>query len=792
MHPNGNLCCRHAPIPLSLFGEEEDDSAPAEPVLDLAAPWGGFLTPGQPRTSAVAEQEKAAAPQSAVMHAAQAPDGAMPPMSHQAVASSVPELADSAHDGDPLAQQPTVSPYLGRAASLAAESSDSWVTAFTEASQTLPGSNAVPGGPAGSEDAAFPAQFAAPDTLLGVGEHTTPSRLQSTEMQDHCSSTSHSLQGTIANGPNDAGPCINPGKLTAGTHDAAVSDQASSAQPAEDGATSAQAGPGAQGHMGKAPHSIDWSAMDFDFGAPGSPVHAEEPASQQASLDPGVGDRSSSIAAEAHASHSNSLSEEAPGCSIALAEKAWEPASVEEHAGEEDDWDYGDFAEASLSIPGASLKPATSGGVPALDSHDFQASSAAGAQPTAEASTATSEVVNPNWDEGSAIFGTQPTPRVDGEGPGDSRDGTATSAEAAAAGDEWGSWDASPAAAEASSPVNNELGGAPSLETALAPPRTSAQLAPGGSGVLSFDQWGRAYSKLEQQVARSGAAKHPAANPEAAETLTADAGTFSLPEPSWEASQATTADVWASLAALDEANALGGTADSVASHPPVKDAQAAGSMPSGHASTDPFAAFDSVAEEVDPRQTAGPVVSNAEGESFSLPMPAADSTADSWSASEGFVSNQPTLQGAESAKTAAHRTSAIGTAGSIQQELRASGRNVGQPVPAASLPAQRSWGDGWADSVSDSMVLPPDQATWPLDAVSSWKPRQEEDVALEKALGCDRQTALLCLAQVRFSSHLCLLIAPCEHFALLLRCNLRSHVPSLHVRCCMQSYSACY
>ena len=722
------MYCRNAPIPLSLFGEEEDDSAPSEPVLDLAAPWGGFLQPGQPWASAVAEQEKAAASQPAVTHAAQAPDTTAVP---------VPEMTFTS-------QQPGPAPHLGPGSSLAAESSDSWATVFTEASQALPGSNGALDGPAASKDAAGAAQSDAAKSPSGVGDQ--PSLQQQTgDTSEHITSTSHVLWAVPIDRPGHATQHLHPDKPAAESADAADNCQADST-PAEKGATSAQAGlPGqSQGRM--PPGSIDWSAMDFDFGAPGSPVNAAQPASQQACLDADEADKSSTTAAVASANHAHGLPKEALDSRHALPEQPGQPESAAQQADEEDDWDFGDFAEATASVPDTSLESAPDGGLPALKLQNFQAPWATDAQPAAEPFSASPEPVNEDWDTGSLAAGSDTAATANQDGSGSAKPAAVVDIESAVAGDGWGSWDASEAAADSSAPVTAQLGGALNLAAALPSPRLSVQLAPGGSGVLSFDQWGRAYSKLEQQAAKSGAVKQPTADPKAAKSPAADADTFSLSESSWGASQAPAADVWASLAALDEGHALGNAADSAANQPPAQHAHTAGSIPSHDAFADPFAAFDSVAEEVEEGPPAGPAAASTEGELLSLPMPALGSTAASWSAEDGFVRDQHLQHVQEAAEGDVIQASAAGSADSNQQAQQASKESTGE-LP--SFTAQRSWGDGWADCVADSMAPLPAQATQPPDTVSSWR-RQEEDLALEKALGCDRQTALLCLAQVCF------------------------------------------
>ena len=718
------MCCRNAPIPLSLFGEEEDNSAPSEPVLDLAAPWGGFLLPGQPWASAVAEQEKAAASQSAATHAAQAPDRAAVPIPDAAV----------------TVQQPGQAPHLGPASSLAAESSDSWATAFTEASQALPGSNGMPDGAAASHSAPDGAQSNAAELPSSNGPQPSL-QLQMAETQEHVDSTSCKLQATPTDEPEHVTQHVHPGRPTPEVVDAEVSLYHGSA-PAGDGVDSAQAGPVGQSQIRTPPGSIDWSAMDFDFGAAGSPVNAAEPVSQH--FSPGespLGGIGSSAAAEAEATNPEGAPEEAPSSSSAMPGQATAPASAAHRADEDDDWDFGDFSEAAASVPEVSLESAAVDSLPALDLQSFQAPSAAGSQSVVEPPNAPSEAFL-DWDEGSLAISNNTAASANQDDSGGGRTAAVVTIESTVADGGWESWDASEAAAASPAPVTAELGGAPSLAAALPSPRLSAQLAPGGSGVLSFDQWGRAYSKLEQQAAKSGTGKQPAADPEAAGTQAANADTFSLPEPSSGASQAPAADVWASLAALDEGHALGTPIELTSSEQPAQSAYTAGSMPSHDAFTDPFAAFDSVAEESG--STAGPTAISTEGEQLSLPMSAVGSIAASLSAEDGFVRGRLPEQVEQPAEVDVKHTSTAGSADSRQQALQAGKKGMGEQP---SFTAQRSWGDGWADCVADSKVPLPAQTAQAPDTVSSWK-RQEDDMALEKALGCDRQTALLCLAQV--------------------------------------------
>ena len=656
----------------------------------------------------MAEQEKAAASQSALTHAAQAPNTG----------------AASVLDMTVTAEQPGLAPHLGPASSLTAESSDSWATAFTEASQTLPGSNGMPDGSAASESAADAAQTNA--AILPSGDGKQPSlHLQTTETQEHVDSALRVLPATPTDGPEHATEHLQPSKAAAEDADAAGSRHPSRAS-SQNGVSSARTGPGGHSQTRLPPGSIDWSPMDFDFGAPGSPVSAAEPALQQAGLAPNEAGESSTVV-EADADQAHGLPEEAPGSSSAVPEGLAESATVAQHADDADDWDFGDFAEATASVPDPSLNSAAVGGLPVLDLQSFQEPLAAGS--IVEPPSAPPEASHLEWDKGSLAI---------------SSNAAVVSIESADAGDGWGGWDASEAAGDSSAAVTSELGGAPSLAAGLTSPKLSAQLAPGGSGVLSFDQWGRAYSKLEQQAAKTGAGKQPAATPKAADTPAADADTFADSETSWGASQASAADVWASLAALDNGHAFGDAADSASSQPPVQHACTAQSVPSYDALTDPFAAFDSVAEDVEFAPTAGRAAVSTEGKLLSLPMPAMDSNAASWSAEDESGRDQPPQQAPGPERDDIIHASAAGSADRSQQALQADKDSAGEPP---SFTAQRSWGDGWADCVADSMAPLPAQAAQAPDTGSSWK-RQEEELALEKALGCDRQTALLCLAQV--------------------------------------------
>ena len=264
--------------------------------------------------------------------------------------------------------------------------------------------------------------------------------------------------------------------------------------------------------------------------------------------------------------------------------------------------------------------------------------------------------------------------------------------------DSWGAWEASETAAAS---VEQPAQASPVHQAGL-----SAQLAPAGShgsALLEFDQWGRAYSALETQAAASAAASSREAR----------------------APSASTSDVWASLAALEEGPMAADDMESAPAQLPPPEAHAALSEQAHGA----FASFDALLQEDPPQQRAvNPPLVTVEAEHVSLPRPEAHDDAAS-------RSTRITLEQAQPSGLAA-----VGSAGAGH---------------AAELAAERSWGEGWADSMVDVPGVQPDQAAWAMEPASSWKARQAADVALEQALGCDRQAALLCLVQVSGSLSRC-------------------------------------
>lgn len=240
--------------------------------------------------------------------------------------------------------------------------------------------------------------------------------------------------------------------------------------------------------------------------------------------------------------------------------------------------------------------------------------------------------------------------------------------------------------------------------------------------------------------------------PKAADCAAAAASGLELREPSWRASETAISDVWASLAALDEAPALGPHAESRAESAgiqlPGHAAYAISSTQSHDASTDPFVAPDPLPESGSAQPVMIAASFHADADFLSLPMPAVEGTPESWTAINSFVSGQNSSRTDQPAAAPGEHSPAARIGQSSESALQAGKASKAEAEEVGSFAEQRSWGDGWADSVADSMALPPDQATWPLGSASSWKCRQEEDTAFEKALGCDRQTALLCLAQV--------------------------------------------
>lgn len=614
--------CRNAPIPLSLFGEEEVDSQVFAPVLDLAAPWGGFSLRGQLMASAGPKHAHHAAVRVAPLHAQSEPEPAAAVPGQATTSSSDMELhaadASSAQQSDFAGAAPQTVPEP--AASLAAESADSWDTVFTDAPQKLP-------------DAAHPR-----DELFQAG----------TESPDEHAASPPAVPSAAALPDALGGSSLQPSPpVSADVVSADVQRLQSSSEQLEVPHASAAIVQTQLGHR-TPPGSIDWSSLDFNFGPEedshaavsetslgrpnDSPQHASVDAEQQSkSAAPDtlhVGAPQNELYSESHAEPQDDLDAE--------------PAAAAE---EDDDWDYGEFPEAKEPAQG-----------PVLEATAFSAA--------------------------------------------------------------------------ATTPPQLEVEAAPSLATGLPSPKLSAQLAPAGSqasAVLSFDQWGRAYSQLERQAARSGSANQPASSARDAEDTA-----VSFSESSWQAPESSSVDVWASLAALDEAHALGAVSE-----------HAQQQMLGQGAFTDPFAAFESQPEEVSFQHGADVVHFSAEAELelVSFPAPAVDVHAPSGHATAGLQAREVSFhaeQAAEDPQTTMHPEK------STEQRGEASNR---VPEPAGSFAPQRSWGDGWADCVAEVV---PDQAAWPAaESAGSWRRMQQDDMALEKALGCDRQSALLCLSQVR-------------------------------------------
>ena len=226
----------------------------------------------------------------------------------------------------------------------------------------------------------------------------------------------------------------------------------------------------------------------------------------------------------------------------------------------------------------------------------------------------------------------------------------------------------------------------------------STQLGPAGSqggALLEFDQWGRAYSALETQAASRCEAPAPPAS---------------------------ASDVWASLAALEEEHMAAAGMEAAPGQLPPPDAHAAISEQAHVA----FASFDAMLVEELPQQ---------------------------WAVSPSLVPIE-----AERPKQEAHDHTASRSTPLTLEQAQPSGQAAVSSAGeghAAELAAERSWGEGWADSLLDVPGGQPDQAAWAKEPGSSWKARQRADVALEQALGCDRQAALLCLVQVGSSLPRC-------------------------------------
>ena len=599
---NLNECpfdCRNTPIPLSLFGEEEEEDLPnAAPVLDLAALWGGFMLPIQPVASAVQSLNAAQQP---VQAGTARPDPAASSPAH-AESSDVDRCSDAAAQPTLAMQAPHVAPEAA-----ASMPPDSWDAANAEALPPAPAVSRALSKPRGS---------------------------------DGCS------QALVSAAPENA-----PSVCAGGTNDPTDSQQASRA-PGEAGTNIASA---AQVALPKPEHSIasgsiDWDSLDFDFGPVGNGhCTAEEPASQHAAVDEGKGTGTViSEGSSAHISHVSIVANPAeaaePAAWPSAQSGAMQISSTHTHsslscnaepmrdgeagaaASDEDEWGFGEYEAAAVSSLGVALAAADADGVHSVDQENS-----------------------------------------------------------------WGVWDA--------------LGGAaasveqPEQESPMHQARLSAQLAPAGSqgsALLEFDQWGRAYSALETQAAAFAAASSRKA---------------AVPP-------ASTSDVWASLAALEEAHMAAAGMEAAPAQLPPPEAHAAISEQAHGA----FASFDALLEE-DPlqQQAASPSLVTVEAEHVSPPKQEAQ-------VDTASGSTPGTLEQAQPSGQAAVRSAGAGN--------------------TAELAAQRSWGEGWADSMVDVPGGQPAQAAWAMEPGTSWKARQEADLALEQALGCDRQAALLCLVQV--------------------------------------------
>ena len=594
-------------------------------VLDLAAPWGGFSLPGQLMARAGPKQALHAAVQSATMHAHSEPEPAAAVPGRATTSSSNLELraadASPAQQSDSASAVPQTAPEP--AASLAAESADSWDTGFTEAPQKLPDA---------AQSGDEPSQVALASAAASPDEHAaSPPAVPSAA----------ALPDALGNRLLQPSPPASADAVSTG----AQRLQGSSEQLEVPRASAAIA----QTQVGHRtpPGSIDWSSLDFDFGpeedfhaavSETSPGHPDDPP-QHASADAEQQSKSAAPdrlheGAPQNRLYLESHRAEPQGCLDA------EPAAAA--AEEEVDWDFGEFAEAKEPAQG-----------PVIEATAFRAA--------------------------------------------------------------------------AMTPPQLEVEAAPSLATGLPSPRLSAQLAPAGSyasAVLSFDQWGRAYSQLERQAARSGSAKQPLSSARDAEDTA-----VSFSESSWQAPESSPVDLWASLAALNEAHTLGAVSE-----------RAQQQVPGQGAFTDPFAAFESQPEAVSFQHGADVVNFSTEAELISLPMPAVDGHAPSGHAKAGLQGQEVSFQAeqaAEDPQETKHPEMPTKQRGEASYRV---------PEPAGSFAPQRSWGDGWADSVAEVV---PDQAAWPAaESAGSWRRMQQDDLALQKALGCDRQTALLCLAQV--------------------------------------------
>ncbi len=488
--------------------------------MDLAVPWGGLLLPGQPWASASPKQAATIAPLSQGTPAAEQPDIAPAPASHQTTASSVPGVAVST---SALPAQQTVLESLAHhmapcsAASSITEFSDSWDTAFTEAPRTPPSGNGLPGGSHVKENAAEVVSASAADAAPGAGllpivQAQSLETQQQAELMRESGNDSQASPLPKAEGGADTTESRQASSVRVGSADMAVSHGSSA--PVGAAASSVPTVVAAQG-QNRISLGIDWSSMDFDFGHSKSfDDAAAEPVPQDADLGLAEDCTIDGKPAQVEVAGSDSSSGKTLGRST-VTEQAAEPELASEPADEDDDWD-GDFAEASESLQQSGFEPAAPSTIPVLDLQDFQAAASASHLEPALANTA----LQPDASEldGTRLpAGFPPALHFQNGHPAGPKDVTdaAVITDSAFEADEWGSWDASEAAADSSSVLRAELAGAPRLANGMSTPSLSARLAPPGSqgsGVLSFDHWGRAYSKLEQQAAKSGPAKQPAAS----------------------------------------------------------------------------------------------------------------------------------------------------------------------------------------------------------------------------------------------------------------------------------------
>lgn len=713
------------PIPLSLFGEEEVDSPVSAPILDLAGPWGGFLQPVKPWASSAPKQRSESCPPAAPL-AAQLSDEQRAAEPHQA-SSGGSAPVQPLHAESSAARQPELAALTRNAApesaaSAGAESAASWSGSFAEAPQQ-PASDSALGVSYTIEDASGEFSATAADAAPPAAVSDIPAAW------DH--------SGTHLEEKSDpaAGSTVQTAASTTHAVDAIDTRKSAEDSKVADGALKNSTSPALGGHETgprhqATPGSIDWDSMDFDFGpvdefqstasepppttqAVNAEAAAEAPDRQNAFAAP-VALQSVSAAGELR------LSSGAEPGGVRGGQLAAESAKDEE-------WGCGDF-EAALSA-----------GLPPESGHDAIApnngadwelpepQAPSEAEPQHEHTSASTLPLPAlsDWSEPGTSAGAQRAAQSHHSGFAGAVDTPGTmSPDLAFSDDEWGSWGAPEAAAEGAAipdaPLPAEiLNTEVTPDLAAGPPRVDGQLAPAGSqdsGVLAFDQWGRAYSALEKQTARQPAAASREAEAPAA---------LSTPEPAAQPEQgpwAASSDVWASLAALDEGHAA------ISSHEATlvsSSNHAVSSAEQSGASADPFAAFDSMVDEGALEYALATPLST---EPALSPLPESAAVNDTASAS---VTGDP-----QQARQSAVRVAEV---------------SAGSPLQASSFAEQRSWGDGWADSVADSAaVVRPDQATWAAEPSGSWKQRQEADQALEAALGCDRQTALLCLAQVPF------------------------------------------